>query len=1090
MAFDVYPGAPTFAPLLVNDTLVLNPITREQFGSGTVEGLPWPSVMRIYVASLDHVTPKLFLRVTSAAGAGPSTQVPVGFSTTAIDDGGPSGGTDYGDANLQTLPSNPNVYVLQVVLNQVGSTGDPKVDGATWELGIQCPTGTSGRFTWVVADSDTDAQQGWLHLPASLDFNTAIGKPLLVGRSYPATLRVDNFGTGPLTINIPGTALGAFTPTATPAGGLTVQAASSTTGATDPTITFLPVASGTAVPQTLTVSGRTVALTGKAGFLEVVLLLDASGSMSWVPGGDTPGGATGSRWYQLGQAVSSFLGTLSNFAASGKYGIALFQGGAPVPPLVGANNAPATIPTTKDAVAIGKVQDSTRPGGGTPIGLGLDTAMGATTVANDYGLFSNAPNDVANDHRWLVLMSDGKQNTAHDPTTDPTDFQKKKVNVITVAYGQGGTDVDKTLLSKIATAGKDALGGVPYAFDAGPEDLGNTPVNPDPTGGTSNVDLFTAFVKVINRSLGLPSSADPGGALTISTPSAKHPILVSSYDSRVEIAAHWATPELGRGLSVTLITPLGETVTPSTAGAMGIKLDSDGLFASYFIDEPALLNKADPAHPRHGTWTLVLDYHRVVINVAVAQLEAKAAHAGVAPDSVLVRYGYHSLNDSHLGFALSTKAGAHHAGDTINLVARLSLAGQPLPNAAVTVSVASPADSPLNWLARTPVTQAEYDAAAQALSGSPDLHALLIKGSALEAKGLTFPRQSGGSTLTMTFDPADGLYKATVPQTSVQGIYHFFATAIGQDPEGNIFRREERVQLDVEVLPDPRWSLWNLGYVKVGNQIHVTATVGPRDRFGNVVLIDPAFDKDIQFTIAGGALAGPLKGNLDGTYTQELTYPAGSVATIGVTVRGQGLVTGGVLPDFGTMIFVNEVVGFHAGREATPGANQHTNPSLALGDPTAKPPTQFVSLGGHGSGTFAVKGEIVHAREVTVFVAPDPPPRPYLVEVLFSGWGADWVTVGRSTGTTQTFSVVPRLRHADETKDSFVEIEGSIAGSTFDVVVDLDSPLREAKEWLDRLTHRGIKAIRVVDKSGRIYDLGHTPSHTPGVSIQGIGFTR
>ena len=62
-------------------------------------------------------------------------------------------------------------------------------------------------------------------------------------------------------------------------------------------------------------------------------------------------------------------------------------------------------------------------------------------------------------------------------------------------------------------------------------------------------------------------------------------------------------------------------------------------------------------------------------------------------------------------------------------------------------------------------------------------------------------------------------------------------------------------------------------------------TVFPRDRFGNVLFVDPVTASGFGVT-ATGATATPLTSGLDGSYTSTVTYDPAKPPTIGATYNG------------------------------------------------------------------------------------------------------------------------------------------------------------------------------------------------------------
>lgn len=223
----------------------------------------------------------------------------------------------------------------------------------------------------------------------------------------------------------------------------------------------------------------------------------------------------------------------------------------------------------------------------------------------------------------------------------------------------------------------------------------------------------------------------------------------------------------------------------------------------------------------------------------------------------------------------------------------------------------------------------------------------------------------------------------------------------------------------------------------------------PKDRFGNVVLIDPAFDPSIVFTINGGSFTGPIVDNHDGSYSRPLSYSGDTPPTVGVEVGGVVAVPEVPLQPVDKLHYVDKVYSFAAGAEAAPGANQHTDPTACLGDFTKKSPPGFVSLGAGGSLIVAFAGRYAVEDHpgggVTVFVHPDQGLRPYSVEAHHGDDDDAWFEIGRSPGVTQTFS----LRHHHHLPTA--------------------------------------RSLRTRDLSGQTLNADGTPSASPGVSILAVG---
>ena len=140
----------------------------------------------------------------------------------------------------------------------------------------------------------------------------------------------------------------------------------------------------------------------------------------------------------------------------------------------------------------------------------------------------------------------------------------------------------------------------------------------------------------------------------------------------------------------------------------------------------------------------------------------------------------------------------------------------------------------------------------------------------MQNKGVTFKPVINTATATLTDADHTGTYSITSSNTTVPGTYGFLVTAVGTLADGSLFRREQNVTIEVVVRADPAFTVVQVGYLPAAaGSIQATFTVWPRDRFSNVILIDPKIDSTVQFTTSGGSFAGPIVDNHDGSYTQS-----------------------------------------------------------------------------------------------------------------------------------------------------------------------------------------------------------------------------
>jgi len=1028
MAFDVYPQPPTTPLSIAPGPLgVTTSLVQERRSAET------NPTMYIRVAIIGSaVAPSFLLQ----AGAGDPVVVP---STSGIWDqpGGAGNGAYVADSFL--TPEANGVYLIRIFLYLTTAS--------SWKLTIVNNDAVARDFTFVVADSNGDTRQPWIDMSTTIAFNA------LTSESGPLNLRISNKGTGPLTglggaPTGPDAASFTFTSPGTPVNPngfvdvpVTLQAINTPKIAS----ATLTVTSNDTVAQTTAGHNHQVALSATVGQLEIGFMLDASGSMAFGPNGEHFIGIDNqaTRWGKLESGAAAALTMLKNFAngkgnfAVGVYpDITLFFPADPTAPYAGpfpvpspsANDleAPGPINAANIEDAIGKLNGHfPREGGAaTPIGAGIAHAIGITAFS--FGYF--APTNLDLNRRWLILMTDGNQNSGPDPSEvdgGAVGFVAKKIRVMTLGYGNTTAPfkpVNTTLLKTIANAG--------YQGSDANYRLAQADATPDLTVNFIKGQLFAGLT--------LDIIADPSGVLTTANPTVSQQMSVTPYDQKLSFIVAWTTYDAER-LQVQVRTPLGELLEDSSPA---YTVDINPRFRMLTFDRDFLRNAADPTKPRYGTWTLIIRLNSDIIEPP-----------GVAATEDSEPYDYQVLVDSRLQLRTQLDRTSYAVGDAVRLSALLTLDGQGIPNAAVTLSRALPGAAHLNWLASSAVTIEEYNRVAIEQKNNPDIDSLGIKKIALGNKGQHFTPVSNSDVVNMVDAEGIGVYVAETSSTSVPGTYPFLVTAIGTLPDGTLFRREQSVNIELAVRPDLASSVFQVTYAQIDQEgqtlTQAIMTVRPLDRFRNVVLIDPRFDPSLLFSTSGGTFQGPIVDNHDGSYSRTLVYPGGQAPTVSVTVGGNNVVPEGPLVDISDLHFVERLISFDLGREATPGANMHHDPIECLHNFTTETDLDFVSLGGGGSLVVGFFDHHVVGQgddDITVFVYPDEQPRPYSIEVRH-GEEDDWHEIGQSSGVTQSFSL---LNHGVETAT----------------------------------------AIRILDRSWRLRNQDGTPSASPGVSILGIGAKR
>ncbi|MFE5690470.1 hypothetical protein [Streptomyces sp. NPDC056512] len=1019
MPFAVFPDPPTEPLTVAAGNIAFTPIT--QLTGPSVPADAYVKMMFIRVAmSGVSSPPELFVK----AGAG--AEVKITSFTTAVFRGASS--SDYVGDVRQFSESN-NVYRIRM-----GFDKDTLED---WQLGIRNKDVSAAReFTWVVADSEPETAQPWISVsPADRSFR------VLVGDSVEQRVQVANKGTGPLTVTSVAPVL--------PAGftlGSTLPLTVPPSGAVPLTINFdapdaPPLPDGkitatvalTATPPDTTASGsaghnQEVSLTAAVQRLEVVLLLDASGSMACDALGEpVPQDSPDSRWSELTSATSQFLDLLAHFGAGrGGFGIARFPAADPSDAATFDIVRMTDIPHLDGLVAAKAAVAQVNPDGGTPMGDGLDQVLAPAT-----SYFGTDALGVAANRRWLILMSDGAHNFGtHTPTefiapptgTAPTgtSLAERNISVFAVGYGiEGFTDVNHVLLKQLCTG--SAGGGLHRAVDE---------------EGTTATALAAALRDALKSGLTPTTSPrDPKSLFPAGCPEMRHEVVLTPFDRRAALVMNWNTPDRSR-LRLELLTPLQERITPETAGHgefSGVAFRGDDRYQSYLID-PGFLSggeRNDPddraSMPRHGTWTLVI--------TAPADVPASDGRPGIF---LAEEYVYDALVDSSLKLSLRMDKADYFAGDPITVSARLTSAGRPVSGASVALCSSVPTLSMANWLAGLDIPAEATQEALSQLDGL-DVTPMLIKKRAAKIAGFSFDNTRRDITLQMTEEDGSGVYSATFTNTSMPERYTFYVTATGTI-DGIDFRREAKQETYVLVRPEPNHTEIDILQTEPGI---AKVTVMPRDRFGNVVLIDPQVVGGFGLT-ATDTEPGEMVSHFNGTYSALVRYDPVVNPTIGFSFNGVQVTGEKVLP-LAELQYPIRVVTFDPG--VLIDGNTHGDPAAVLGTVLGKSPDTFVALGSGGQLVVGFDGDVVldGSEDVTVFVHPDTDLRAYRVEA-FSREQQEWVTLGESSGVTKTFRI-------------------SAGG--------MKSPV-----------------LRLTDLSGRARNSALDPLATPGVSLRGIGVRK
>ena len=939
-------------------------------------------------------------------------ELSLGSDTVFADPADPT--TVYGNAKIKSIAG--DVYLIELETDDDG--------GETWDLRITNQHSAAVKAAWVISQSESETLQPWLDVDASvlapIEFGTGT---VLAKRTRTSAFTLRNYGTDTLTLGadanwpkIAGTGdpflverviVDGGAPLVTDGAGQLAPVAVPPSGVAEVTVRFTaPSVSGEheetwSVPSddpnamSSSLGHRDlVKMTATSGRIELMLTLDASGSMAWAPDGTAGVPVAESRWGLLKDATHAFLDGVKAFGdGAGRIGVAIFPKATvpitdPVPMEGHVLFDAAEIDTTNINSAKTSLGTVT-PRGGTPMGAGLAATMGG--APSESGLFLSGADDRNYNARWIGLFSDGEHNsgspdpdaffTPSDGVPDFTD-PSRLVRVLTLGYGNlGASDVDHARLSnlslKSAQSGDDTTGW----FNA---------VDTDETG----MDLFKKLQSLLSTAFDLTPISDPDVTLTSSAPLAKADFQISRYDRQVSVTVFWSTRDPSR-VRAWLVGPNCQVVDLAYADAHPehVLVGSDERYQMLTL-APAYLHEtnvaADGATPQYGTWKLYME------GAHFQSDDTEAAQYIVVSESTI---------------RMETRV--DESGPTPRLEVTVTADGVAVTNASITATMAAPAASYDNFLAERPVSPKSLKLAREALGAEGGARAL--KGLALRYEDEVFAvgRRERRVRVRATDDP--GVYAAELPDTRLPGTYELYVVGIGETFDAVGFRRERTLSFQRRLRPDAKHTIVHSVYRRqtVHDRTFAVADllIRPRDADGNSLFIDPAHDS--RFTVhagRGAVVRGPMTTDYDGTYRVSVIYPELRPARIALEIDDEIFAQDRLVPT-GELVFVDRVAAFKPGASAVRDPQQSDpDAERVLGDPLDDPSRDALTLGLGGQLVVGFRRTAVPARAVTVFVRPTRRERAYSVDVELPirGHRPRWVRLGTSNGTTSTFDLPNR----------------------------------------------------------------------------------
>ncbi|HEX8409472.1 MAG TPA: vWA domain-containing protein [Thermoanaerobaculia bacterium] len=566
--------------------------------------------------------------------------------------------------------------------------------------------------------------------------------------------------------------------------------------------------------------------------LDVILVLDKSGSMNELPPGAAAGGDVPTKAALLKSALLNFVAAYAETdvaTVDDRIGVVYFDSSA-TPQVLPDGDAPTGFFGRRSTgwTSVTDKINALTPGGATSIGDGINEAVEEWAA------------DPAND-LFLIVVTDGKQNTAPLVANAPSGFlalpavgglpselRQRFIPIQTIGFGTPGA-LDEALLQQISlqTFGTSFLG----------------------VNASTMFDVFGLTLVSILKGNTLGIGLRAGDTMTGAGPTAQRPVIVDRSAKRVVFELQWAPPRVN-ALDLEVFVP--GSSTPATPTAR--RYTPQGAFQIFDA-------KALPL----GTW-----------NVRV-----KRARSLSTED---VPYTLHALfSEAYLDYRITFDAIEPATGDAITMRAKVSYGGKPLdglPAGAIKVRVQRPDEGLGTILAKTKTDGGSTTSTGDVLS------AYDVKVGQLGDLGRVTPKDL--VTLTLV-DAKNGVYAGTFKDTIVPGQYGFEVVLDWTDTRTGRLRREERLELHVKVKPDPTATIITMA-TNTDGSVRVMAT--PRDRYGNYV--GPGYNSRVRATLrsSGRITQTAVDPDLTGTYVFTVTgggtTPVVDIAVDGVFVGSTG----------------------------------------------------------------------------------------------------------------------------------------------------------------------------------------------------------
>jgi hypothetical protein len=576
--------------------------------------------------------------------------------------------------------------------------------------------------------------------------------------------------------------------------------------------------------------------------IDLVLVLDKSGSMADLPPGAGPSPMNPSKADILKSVINTFVAEWREIDqptmgggewSHDRIGVVFFDSVPAAQTLVGAD-PPANVFVERGAPAQGSPGpwdavtasvSSLTPGGSTSIGGGINEAMKQWKL------------DPAHDLS-LIVVTDGIQNTAPLVEVQPNGFlgllpisgfplelRKRFVPIQTIGFGTPDA-VDETLLKDISleTSGVSYISANAFTmFDA----LGWT---------------LIALLKGNTASMALVHHDTMSGT----GPSAPQPVIVDRSAQRVVFAVQWAPPAR-QALDLEVFRPNGTAATPDSSETT----------------QQSSIRTFNLTPGDAGKWTV----------------RVKRRTKSTAP----IPYSVNALFlEKHLDYRLSFDPIRAATGDSIKVRAVVAWDGKPLtglPAGALRVHVQRPGAALGNILHGTRVVDKSTGTTTTPAGDKLTPYDRKIAG--LSGDILKRTQKIDIATIELK-EQGRGVYAGTFNETTIPGGYGFDAVLDWDDVRTGHTHRIERLEQLVKLKVDSGRTDVVTSHDARAFRVAVT----PRDKSGN--FLGPGYASVVKGKLNGaGKLAGPADRNQTGTYVFTVTgVPAGTIPDLEISVDG------------------------------------------------------------------------------------------------------------------------------------------------------------------------------------------------------------